>query len=501
MYRKWSARRQSTLDISAIDTGTFSKAYVLDRATLEPAAALRLVLQLLTAFTFLWLPVHCGICWVSTYSLALAGTAVGITAAALLSVALAKWLALDEVLQKLPLLLILALVGVAFVFFSSQPLSRWGWGGLDFYGALFIIIVLVSIAGNLYRPVSAAYQTVTLKTRFRDLCVAAAAMLLSLGIVAVAHSLPRFGMDILTCTLAGGYAGLVVTEYAAWARANPKQSLERTMSFGKLGRDAKGKPRDVIGSRGATFGAALFGLAAGLFSAVLENIQSPTSEFCRFVFVLAEKDTEKVRDVIGVMVLLSIVGMFFGLILTGSSLSGLRPGNPFLSLRLAGQAIALFLTYPETTHPLIHRLHIPWLRPVSVRMALTGLILITVATATYAPVERPREERAKEESDRPLPPPMTTPPTPRFALPEDEKIGRANGLQQDLWPAPVFPPVPEPVKPEPLVTPSIEARGGKLLSLLFGLVFGPPLFLFVMVWFVGITVLPTYFRYFESAAP
>src|SRR5262245_60492528 len=124
MYRKWTARRQSTLEISAVDAEVFQKAYVVDRAHLEPIAALRLVLQFLTAFTFLWLPVHCGICWVSTYSLGLASTAVVVTAVALLSVALARWLGLDEVLQKLPLLLILALVGVAFVFFSSQPLSR-----------------------------------------------------------------------------------------------------------------------------------------------------------------------------------------------------------------------------------------------------------------------------------------------------------------------------------------------------------------------------------------
>ncbi|MBY0398053.1 MAG: hypothetical protein K2X91_16520, partial [Thermoleophilia bacterium] len=216
MSRKWTARKLSTLDEAAIAAGAFAPAYPLHRAGPEPAAARRQVLRLFTAFTLLWLPVHCGICWLSTNSLGLATGAVHVIAAALIAVALAKWLALEDMLQTLPLLLVLGLIGLGLVYFTSSPPPRWGQGGADFFLGLFILVAVVSVLGGLYRPMAAAYQTVTLKTHFRDLCVGGAAMLLSLGIVAVAHALPKFGMEVLACALAGGYAGIVVVEYAAW---------------------------------------------------------------------------------------------------------------------------------------------------------------------------------------------------------------------------------------------------------------------------------------------
>jgi hypothetical protein len=95
---------------------------------------------------------------------------------------------------------------------------------------------------------------------------------------------------------------------------------------------------------------------------------------------------------------------------------------------------------------------------------------------------------------------MTTPPKPRFTLPEDAELGHTTGWQPDLWPAPALVPPPAALatQPEPSATPAADSGGRRLLPLLVGLVVGPPLFLLVMVWFVGITALPTYFRYFES---
>ncbi|MBX9584628.1 MAG: hypothetical protein K2X87_30365, partial [Gemmataceae bacterium] len=102
---------------------------------------------------------------------------------------------------------------------------------MELLGGVLILVTVVSILGSLYRPLSAAYQTVTLKIPFRDLCVAAAAMLVSLGLAALGQTLPRPALPILTCALAGALAGLVVVEYAAWARANPGRSLERARAF------------------------------------------------------------------------------------------------------------------------------------------------------------------------------------------------------------------------------------------------------------------------------
>lgn len=39
-------------------------------------------------------------------------------------------------------------------------------------------------------------------------------------------------------------------------------------------------------------------------------------------------------------------------------------------------------------HPLAHRLRLRWLRPVSVRLALAGLVLATVATTILTPSEK-----------------------------------------------------------------------------------------------------------------
>jgi hypothetical protein len=508
MSRKWTARKLSTLDEAAITAGTFAPAYTLHRADPDPADARRQVLRLLTAFTLLWLPVHCGICWLSTHSLGLATGAVLVIAGALFAVALAKWLALEDLLQKLPLLLVLVLIGLGLVFFTSSPPPRWGLGGADFFMGLFILMAVISILGGLYRPMAAAYQTVTLKTHFRDLCVGGAAMILSLGVVAVAHSLPKFGMEILACALAGGYAGLVLVEFAAWARANPDVGLERTMAFGKPPAkpgEPDDTPKDAITPRSAVLWAAVFGLSYGVLTVVFANARSPSPEFRRLALSLAEQDFDKVRDMLGSVLALGLMGMLGGFFITSTSLSGFRPTNPLPALPLAGRALVVFLTYPETSHPLVHRFRIPWLRPQSVRLALTGLVLVTAATATYAPVEKPRQEPAAEPKTPVYSPPFPSPPPAApYIPPGDLELARITGQPPELWLGPqVAPPAAPPTAAEtPKATAKpAEAETPGLLALVVGLVVGPPLVIYSMICLLGLTVLPTYFNYFEKPQP
>lgn len=505
MSREWTPRRRSTLNIAAIDPTAFRKAYALHRADLEPSAALRQALRLLTAFTFLWLPVHCGICWLSTYSLALAATVVVITAVTLFAVALAKWLALEDLLQMLPLLLVLALIVVGVAFFTSA-MPWWGQTGAGNLTSLLILIAVVSVLGGLYRPMAAAYQTVTLKTHFRDLCVGAAAMLLSLGVVALCHVLPKFGMEVLACGLAGGYAGLVVIEYAAWARANPNVDLKRSLEFGKPVAKPGGTDdteEEVIAPRGAVLWAIVFGLSFGGVIVVLANIQSPSPEFRRLV--LAEKDLRTARELLQSVLLLGVMVLVGSFYVTSTLLSGLRPGNPLLAFRLAGQALVVFLTYPETTPPLVHRLLIPWLRPHSVRRALTGLVLVTAATAIYGPTEKPRSQPAEEPKAPAHPTPffVTQPPPPHVSQ-GDLDLAQASGQPPELWLGPKREPSPAtpsmPMSSEAAAATPADSDGPGFFALVVGLVFGPPVLLYTMTCFVGLTVLPTYFRYFESPA-
>lgn len=174
MSRKWTARKHTTLDEAAIDAPKFARAYPVYRADPEPGTARRQALRLLVAYTFLWLPVHGGICWLASHSPGLAAAAVIVIAAAALAVAFAKWLALEDLLQKLPLLLVFVLVFVGLAFLPSLPNLGWP-GGIEFFGVFLIFITVITALGGLYRPMAAAYQTVTLKTPSRDLCVGAAA--------------------------------------------------------------------------------------------------------------------------------------------------------------------------------------------------------------------------------------------------------------------------------------------------------------------------------------
>jgi hypothetical protein len=492
MPRIHTARKRSTFDPGTASAGTAPR-YPLFRA--EPVAATKQVLRFLTAYTMLLLPLHVGISYLSTHSLALAVPVVLVTAAALLAVALARWLALDDLLQKVPLLLVLALVGAGFVFLTSQPFPR-GFAGWDFIGGLFILMVVVSLLGTLYRPMAATYQAVTTKTPFRDLCVVAGAMLASLALVLAAHALPRFVLGMVACTVCGGYAGLVLTEFAAWARVNPAVSLERVMAF--EGGSERRQKTDPIG---AMLGAGVFGLGFGLSCAVCDNARTPAPDFARVVLAISG-GLEQAKAVLEVMLLFGLIGMGLGFLKAGYSLGATRPGNPLLALRFTWQALVVFLTYPETTHPLVHRFRVKWVRPPAVRASLTCAALITVATALFAPEAKPREEPKEQPSSPPPAPFLSRPAAPREIPPGDLEFARISGQPPELWLGPEYapsrPPAPAAAPASAVVPKTHEAGSRSFLDRLVGLVVAPPLCLALIVFLVGLHVLPTYGGFFEK---
>lgn len=457
MPRKWTSRKLSTLDESAIAAGTFARAYPLDRAGPEPAAGNRQVLRLLTVYTLFWLPVHCGICVLSAHSLGLAVGGVILAAVALLLIALAKRLAIDDLFQWLPLLFVLGLVVLGVAFLVSRPPQPSGLAGIELFGTVVVLVTIVSILGSLHRPLSTAYQAVVAKTTSRDLGVGAIAILVSLAMTAFAQAVPRPVFAVMMSTVCGGFAGLVVIEYAAWARANPHVDLARTMAF-----DA---PTERRGPRSTFEGACYVGLGRGLvvFGLFYTVFPSPQMSGVLRYFPSAARDGE--AAVLGCWAAVGLLVLMAGYSLVNGSLSApfgsLTAAGARAGFRLSWDALRVFLTYPEAGHPLTHRLRLRWLRPVAVRHALTGLVLATVATTILTPSEKPT-----------LPEAVSTPAMSAATVPPATHAPRdTHAITTDLI---VF------------------------VVMAIHLAVTPLLVVYGSVWLVGLSVLPTYARAFEG---
>ena len=459
--------------------------------------------------------------WLSRYTLAgqepyfvlgLAVAAVLVLVAALLAVALARWLALDDLLQRLPLLFVLGLVGVGLVFLTSLPLKGPGAGGFELFGGLFILIAVVSVLGSLYRPLAASYQTVTLKIPVRDLCATAAAMLVSLTLAVAGQSLPRPVLPLLVCVLSGAFAGLVVVEYAAWARANPGRSLDQVRAFCEppAAAGAARKPARAFDSRSALRGVALFGLCHGLWSTILLHGVGPSSELHRLLPPPSPEGTVSNSEFLATLALFSFLGMPCAWLWANSSLNALRVPNAFLAFRVARDALVVFLTYPETTYPLAHRIHTPWLRPQSARLAATCLLLLAAATSLLTP---PKESPKTEAEKKAATSPASQPQPPRSVPPGDLELARIErGTRDDFaeaitgsspvpfGPAPGMSDTPPPPATEPPASDSrpIGTRVAEFAITAVAIAVVPPFIAFFIVWLVGMAVLPTYFNYFEK---
>src|SRR5690349_6495528 len=119
MPRKWTARKTTSVIETAISPAGYKAAYPIFRAGFGPARARTLAFRMLLAYTLLALPLHCGVYWLTAWSFGVGALTVIAVSVLLGAFAVAKWLGLDDLLQKLPLLLVLVLVGVALLYLGN----------------------------------------------------------------------------------------------------------------------------------------------------------------------------------------------------------------------------------------------------------------------------------------------------------------------------------------------------------------------------------------------
>jgi hypothetical protein len=315
----------------------------------------------------------------------------------------------------------------------------------------------------------------------------------------MATSMPWFGFSLVVCVAVGAYAGLVVIEYAAWARANPNLGLKRTMAFveAKKADEKNARWWDPVNDvRYPAFGAACIGFGFGILAVFIENISSPSPDYRRLIMWFADNQVENVREILGIVYLVGIFMLVGGFFIVASPLNAFKFADPILALRLVWSALVIFLSYPEPKNPLVHKLRMPWLRPVSVRLALTGLVLIAIATTLFQP-SRPSSKDASGAAAAKAPPPPVMP--NRGAA--DGDLARMFGAPQDDFFNHRFAPPPQNPQPVPRVEASPDDGASRFVAMTMAVVILPPVFVYLMIWVVGLTVLPTYFNYFEQPEP
>lgn len=482
MSRQWTARKTTSVIETAINAAGHNATYPLFRAGFGPAAARTLAFRVLLAYTLLALPLHCGVYWLTAWSFGLgAFTVIGVSVL-LGAFAVAKWLGLDDLLQKLPLLLVLVAVGVALLYLGSTSRTPSANGGLDFFGTTLLVIAAVSILGNLFQPLRSAYSTLTLKTSARDLGLAAVGLYSSLALACLGQNLTAGICILATCVFLGWFTSLVVFEYAVWLQANPDRSPTPDRGWNA--------PRTLANRRGAVL---LGGLTAGLgFGLGVLSLKSS----------LANPPVGDTAIVAG----WSAAIFFAGVFLIHFVLDTLRPDFSRAVFRIAGDALVMFLSCPDTTHPLAHRLVTWWLRPQAVRLVLTGLALSATSTMLLSRTKLPSvtKDTPERTGSATTQIPAVPPHFPQGGdAPFERHLGHGFEPHERFHVQP--PGVPQPAfghTPQPDAAPAESKSSPPILTdMLAGIValaIAPPLFLYALVVLVGFYALPRYHARYES---
>jgi hypothetical protein len=501
MSRRSTARKTTSVEESAIDGDEFALAYTIYRAELERAKATKWVLRLLFGYTILWLPIHYGVCWLAVISIGLATAATLLLAGGLVTVGVAKWLGLDDVLQKLPVLLAIGLVVLGVAWISNVSTMRPVGGGFGTLETLLLVSVVVTVFGSLFLPAAAAYQTVTLKTSFLDLFVVAGALLASLGVIVLGREVSPPVLKLIAGTACGGFSALVVLEYAGWARANPQVGLHEAAAFSEF------NVKEEIES--TVLAGALFGLGSVLLGAHVYATSCSSSDHSQYVLFAHPNEPYPLRGSRGVIPLGGLFLFAGGILLVTGSLDSFRSVNPLRVFRIAWDAILVFFTYPEVSHPLAHRFCVPWLRPASVRVALAGLLLVTIATAAISPAAPPTtpENGSAEEKPSAAAFPYVSPPTVSSSVHEgDIDLAMAEGRNANQSETDRRTVRPTAASQTPVSVPhlpttdarSSEARATEFVIAAVAIALGAPLCVYAMVCLLGVAVLPAHFSYFET---
>lgn len=493
MSRQWTRRRLTPLNRDALDPEAFARAYPLFRADpITPGAANKEALGLVLTFTCLALPFHLAMKGLAAFSLPLAAGVGGAVAAGLVAVAVARRLGLDDLLRKLPLVLLAVLAAYGLYLFSAVRKEQMGWGGVEWVGLFLLITTVASVAASFYQPAAAAYRAVTQGTPVPTLATAAALTALSTGLAGLSQATPWFVQAAVACVAVFGYAGLVLFEYAAWVKADPALDLSAQLAQVAAARTEHERGKLTLPARqGRRFlGEAV--QAGGLFALYLvcgDGFLRPDSELPQLLATIEPHKAQENREFL--LGLCLIGGGFFlvevfsasGTLCKARTLEGLP------SLFLGWKPLAVFLIYPDTRQPLAHRLRFRWLRPKAVRLGLTAAVLLLIPSVNSRPVAPPTPATSPS-----IPPPFTAPPAEELH-PADADLAVALGVSPDAWarrnqqPALAFSPAPPAMAAG--AKPS-ESAPPPFLFILFLAVVGPPAVVYSAVAALGVFILPTY---------
>lgn len=495
MPRQWTRRRLAPLNGAALDPVAFAQAYPLFRAcSTDPAAANKEALGLLLAFACLALPFHLVMKCLAAYSPVLAAGVGGAVAVGLLAVALARRLGQDELLRKLPLVLLAVLAAYGLHLLTAVRKDQMGWGGVEWVGLFLLVSTAASVAASFYQPASAAYRTVTQGTPVPTLVTAAAMTALSTGLAVMGQAIPWFVQQAVGCVAAFGYAGLVLFEYAAWVKADPALDLSAQLAAVAAARTEYEREKHTLTARQGRRFVSEAMQAGGLFALFLlggDGFLRPDSELPQ---LLATIEPDKAQENRELLLGLCLVGGLWFLIEVFSASGTLckeRTMEGLPSLLLGWKPLVVFLTYPDTRHPLAHRLRFQWLRPKAVRLGLTAAVLLLIPSVN----SRPAAATPQVVTHSPASIVVASPPAAR-SHPGDAELDRICGVTPDAWargeqpPASVFAPAP----PIPLAAgagPSDSAPPPFPVILFFAVV-GPPAVVYSVVAALGVFILPTY---------
>lgn len=504
MSRQWTRRRQTPLDGAALDPEAFPQAYPLFRADpIAPGAANKEALGLVLSFVCFALPFHLAMKWLAAFSVPLAAGVGGAVAAGLLVVAFARRHGLDDLLRKLPLVLLVVFVAYGLHLLSTVRKEQMGWGGFEWVGLFFLITTVASVAASFYQPAAAAYRTVTQGTPVPTLVTAAAVTALSVGVAVLGQATPLFVQKAVGCVAAFAYAGLVLFEYAAWVKADP--ALDLSTHLARVAAAKTDSERDALTlppRRGWKFfweATHVGGMVAALLM-MADSFLLPDSELPRLLAALDPAGADKLPEFFlgGGFVAGALLVLY--LFTASAALDAARLPRGVNSGFLAWKPLVVFLTYPDTRHPLAHRLRFHWLRPKAVRLGLTATVLLLIPSVNNRPTV---SGQSVTSPPMPLASPANVFPLAERPHPRDAELDRINGVSVAEW-APGTQPPASGFNPATSTT-TLSGTAPRdsvpppFLVVLFFAVISPPAVVYLAVAILGVLILPSYRAFTKDA--
>ena len=248
----------------------------------------------------------------------------------------------------------------------------------------------------------------------------------------------------------------------------------------------------------------MMGFGFGLIAMLIAYRHKPSRVLYDQVLALTDNDPSKVHEGFNGIFLIGLMHVAIGFFCAACTLKALKWGNPLLAARVAWDALAVFVVYPEPAHPLIHKVQTPWLRPLSMRLAVTALALGAAATLPFLRSDQVPDAKTEAKAAQSIPPVRSSEKQP---FPVQERLPPKDVAAMDIFGSRQVEatnryavPSPAPVPPAPAKAKTDTDGWEKFGVAAMLIIILPPALLFLMVWFAGMTVLPAYFNYFECPA-